>query len=175
MEHFSGSENPQGAVKIFSAVPCIKGVVSMKKILIAALSLLVICLCLAACKSNSAQQPEGSDNSRNSSADASQASGKNDSSRTDEAPNGVVTDDNGIIGDGDNKDNALSDVVDDAVSGAQSIADNAGEGLQSAGEDLKNGAENAAEGIRDGAENAASNIREGVSDLVSDDDESSEE
>ena len=62
--------------------------------------------------------------------------------------------------DSDNSENAMSEITEDAVSGAQSIADNAGEGLQSAGEDIKNA-----------AENAADNVRDGISDAVSDNDE----
>ena len=141
----------------------------MKKLIMAAAGVFCICLCFAACKANNDQQPEGSNNNSNpdSSASISQVSENrtddNQSDRTDEAENGIVTDDNGIIGDGDNKDNAMSDIVSDAVSGAQSIADNAGEGLQSVGEDIKNGVSNTAE-----------NIRDGISDAVSDHDETSE-
>ena len=130
----------------------------MKKYIIPLLAVLTTCICLAACKTNGNEQPENSQN--NSSAVVSDVSENKDDTRTDEATDGKVTDENGIIGDGDNKDNAVSDMMDDAVSGAQSIADNAGEGLQSAGEDLKNG-----------VENAADNVRDGVSDLVSDDDD----
>ena len=140
----------------------------MKKLIIPVLAVLTTCICLAACKTNGNEQPENSQN--NTSAVVSDVSDNKDGNRTDEATDGKVTDENGIIGDGDNKDNAVSDMMDDAVSGAQSIADNAGEGVQSAGEVLKNGVENAAEGIREGAENAADNVRDGVSDLVSDDD-----
>ncbi len=137
----------------------------MKKLTIALISAFAVCLSLAACKSNTDDKPE---NSQQNSPSPSSAVIENsviteedrDDSRQDEAENGVITDDNGLIGDGDDKDNTLSDIVDDAASGAESIADNAREGLQSAGEDMRNGAENAAEGIRDG-----------ISDAVTDDDD----
>ncbi len=135
----------------------------MKKIATLLFTVLAAGLCLAACKANNGSQAETSQGSAamSSAIEASEKSERSDeSSREEEAKNGKITDDNGIIGDGDNKDNTLSDITHDAASGAQSIVDNAGEGLQSAGEDLKNAAGNAAEGIRDG-----------ISDAVTDDDD----
>ncbi len=135
----------------------------MKKTGIVLISIMAACLCLAACKTNTNEQPENSQQNSavTSSSPVSEVSEISDNnpdtaSRQDEAENGTVTDENGIIGDGSNQENAVSEIVEDAVSGTESIADNAAEGLQSAGEDLKNGAENAAEGIRDGISNAVS-------------------
>ncbi len=152
----------------------ITGVITMKRLTIAMLSAITVCLFLAACKTNTDEKPESSQLSNppasssvvessvmESSVDSETVSeAVSEASRQDEAENGVVTDDNGIIGDGDNSENAMSEITEDAVSGAQSIADNAGEGLQSAGEDIKNA-----------AENAADNVRDGISDAVSDNDE----
>lgn len=141
----------------------------MKRLTIAMLSAITVCLFLAACKTNTDEKPESSQLSNppasssvvESSVDSETVSeAVSEASRQDEAENGVVTDDNGIIGDGDNSENVMSEITEDAVSGAQSIADNAGEGLQSAGEDIKNA-----------AENAADNVRDGISDAVSDNDE----
>lgn len=131
----------------------------MKKSVILIIAALAACMSFAACKTNTTQEPANSNpnNGAESSVAASEISDNADidNDRQEEAGNGVVTDDNGIIGDGDgdndnNDDNdgnlvsdvvsdtgeivsdvvsGAGDVVSDVVSGAESVADNAAEGI----------------------------------------------
>ena len=107
----------------------------MKKAAIAVISALAVCMCFAACKSTTSDKPENSVQSRpessntviDSSAESSmensierslENSAENsltsaDDNREDEAERGVVTDDNGLIGDGDDKDKGDFDDIED--------------------------------------------------------------
>ncbi|MBQ8135120.1 MAG: hypothetical protein IJ192_12060 [Clostridia bacterium] len=125
----------------------------MKKTVILMIAALAACMSFAACKTNTTQEPANSNpnNGAESSVTASEISDNtnNDNIRQEEASNGVVTDDNGVIGDGDNDNSGnlvsdvvsdtgeivsdvvsgAGDVVSDVVSGTESVANNAAEGL----------------------------------------------
>lgn len=146
----------------------------MKKLLICAFAASLICCTFAACKTNTSNEPQNSnarlESSLNSDGYVSgvpEASTLN--SHVEEAPNGIVTDRNGIIGDADN-DNMLSDVVSDVASGVENITDHplrdTGETIHNVTSDIVSGTESIVDNAADGARNAVSDVVSGTESTV---------
>lgn len=147
----------------------------MKKIFIAVLSSAFICLSMAACKNNTENQPQNSNFyvessvvSRTPTASELYSDIRDENNNTN---NGTVTDHNGIIGDADNRDNMLSDIVSDVVSGARDMTDETFDTAKNVTDDVISGTESIVDNAVSGAGNAvedAASTTESVADNIAD-------
>lgn len=116
----------------------------MKKILIAMLAIAALAICLAACKMNNSDQAENS---------AARSEVSVTVSKREESNNGAVNDDNGIIGDaedrtsGDENDNPVSDIVSNTGSTIENIGKHVGSTVEDIGEGVGSIAEDIGEGV----------------------------
>ncbi len=140
----------------------------MKRIFISLFAAAAICTCFAACKSNTNDKPEASNNNTQSTV----SEGAVDINKN----NGAVTDRNGIIGDDDTpaEDSRGSlaskagDAVGDLGQDVGSAVEDIGDGVGSAVEDIGDGVGGAIGDIGDGVGNAADDIGEGAGSAVED-------
>ncbi len=140
----------------------------MKRILISLFAAAAICTCFAACKSNTDDKPEASNNNTQSTV----SEGATDVQKN----NGSVTDKNGIIGDDDTTDESsreslaskAGDAVGDMGEDVGSAVEDIGDGVGSAVEDIGDGVGSAIGDIGDGAGNAADDIGEGAGSAIED-------
>ena len=140
----------------------------MKRIAISLLAAAAICTCFAACKNNTNDKPEASNNNTQSTV----SEGATDVQKN----NGTVTDENGIIGDDDtpaeNSRESLASKAGDAVGDmgedVGSAVEDIGDGVGSAVEDIGDGVGGAIGDVGGGVGNAADDIGEGTGSAIDD-------